>query len=606
MGMLLAGFLLPLAAAGGIHRDYLSLRTSYDYVIAGGGLSGLVVGNRLSENPNTTVLIVEIGEFDDSWDTSIPFFANSARQDLMFTPLSIPIRGLNNRTATVSLGKAVGGGTTVNGMAISRGQKQDYDTWEQLGNPGWGWKEIYQYFKKSSKFNEPKPEIKERYGYVYTTSGFGDGPFPADHFLDPMNDVWTKDLGYPVRPDGGMDGDILGVMWRGSSIDPVNMTRASARRTYYDPAAARPNLDILVGSYVAKVITNGTKAVGVEVRSASNTTSSISIPADQEVILAAGAIQTPRILQLSGIGPPSLLNRFNVTVVKDLPGVGANFQDHPMIQISYRYNKPNPLNRAQLNGPTAFYNASLAAWHANRTGPMTLVNNSVRSILSLANLTSSYASLAATITNLTNPLSILPPIYSSHPELLEGYKAQLSLLQSMVAKDAGILEYTWSGSVGLSTILDKTMSRGFVHISSTNPHPINAPPTFDYNTFAHPFDVEVALLAFKFTRRFMASPSLKPLEPEEVAPGLAVQTDEQIIARMRGDLVRPTNAHPVGTAAMMPEKLGGVVDKDLKVYGIQGLRVVDASILPLVPVAHTQATMYAVAEKAADIIRGWS
>ncbi|KAK0622490.1 GMC oxidoreductase [Immersiella caudata] len=595
--LLLACLLLPLVTAGGIHRDYSSLKSSYDYVVAGGGLSGLVVATRLSEQPNKTVLIVEIGEFDDSWETSIPFLANTARQDLMMSHLSIPIRGLNNRTATVGLGKAVGGGTTVNGMAVSRGQKQDYDAWEQLGSPGWGWNDIYRYFKKSSKFNEPKPEFKEKYGYVYTTQGFGSGPFPStfaefqwpDLFSlkDLMNDVWTKDLGYPVRPDGGMDGDLLGMAWRGSSIDPVNMTRASARRIYYDPAAKRPNLDILVGAYVGKVITRGTKAAGVEVLSASNSTRRISITADQEVILAAGAIHTPQILQLSGIGPPSLLSRFNITVVK----------------TSLAYNKPNPINRSQLNSPTAFYNASLAAWHANRTGPMTLVNNNIRNILSLANLTSSHASLAATITNLTNPLSILPAIYSSHSELVEGYKAQLSVLQSTIANDAGILEYTWSGSVGLSTVLDKTLSRGFVHISSINPHLVDAPPTFDYNTFAHPFDVDVALLAFKFTRRFMESPSLRPLEPEEVAPGLAVQTDEEIMARMRGELIRPSNAHPVGAAAMMSEKLGGVVDKNLEVYGIEGLRVVDASILPLVPMAHTQATMYAVAERAADIIK---
>jgi choline dehydrogenase-like flavoprotein len=147
-GLLLAVLLSPLAAAGGIHRDYTSLKSSYDYIVAGGGPSGLVVGTRLSENPNSTVLIIEMGEFDDTWDTAIPFLANFARQDLMFQQPSVPLRFLNNRTASVGLGKAVGGGTIVNGMAVTRGQKQDFDAWEQLGSPGWGWDEIFKYYKK--------------------------------------------------------------------------------------------------------------------------------------------------------------------------------------------------------------------------------------------------------------------------------------------------------------------------------------------------------------------------------------------------------------------------------------------------------------------------
>ncbi|KAK0639711.1 GMC oxidoreductase [Cercophora newfieldiana] len=608
--VLLAALLWPLAAAGGIHRDYSSLRSSYDYVIAGGGLSGLVVGTRLSESPNTTVLIVEIGDFDDTWETAIPFLATISRSDLMFQQPSTPLRFLDNRIGNLALGKTVGGGTTVNGMAVSRGQKQDHDAWVKLGSPGWDWEEIFKYYKKSSKFTVPSPELVAKYGYKFSTNGFGDGPLPSTFAnfqwpdLFPANDAWIKDMGYPLREDGGTNGDLLGVFWRGTSIDPVNMTRVSARKGYYDPASNRPNLDILVGHYVGKVNTRDSKAVGVDVYPAdSSTTGKISIPANKEVILSAGAVHTPQILQLSGIGPSSLLNRFNVTVVKDLPGVGANFQDHCVIGISYRFDKPNPINRQQMSNGT-FFNAALAEFLANRTGPMTLPNNNVRATLSLANLTFSHATLAASITNLTDPLSILPPIYTSHPQLLEGYKAQLSVLQDMISNGAAMFEFTWGSAAGLSNALDKPMSRGAVYISSTNPHPVDGRVNLDFGAFAHPFDVQAALLAFKFTRRYMTSESLKRLEPVEVVPGLAVQRDEDVIARMRAELVRPTNAHPVGTAAMMPEKLGGVVDAKLRVYGIEGLRVVDASVFPLIPMAHTQAPMYAVAEKAADIIRG--
>jgi len=162
------------------------------------------------------------------------------------------------------------------------------------------------------------------------------------------HDAWTKDLGYAIREDGATNGEILGVSWRGSSIDPVNMTRASARKIYYDPAARRPNLDILVGNYVGKVITRGTKVVGVDVYSAQSSINQTSISANKEVILAAGAIHTPQILQLSGIGPPSLLQRFNITVVKNLPGVGANFHDHSVIKIEYKCKSPPHSKRPSL------------------------------------------------------------------------------------------------------------------------------------------------------------------------------------------------------------------------------------------------------------------
>ncbi|KAK5659511.1 hypothetical protein OQA88_713 [Cercophora sp. LCS_1] len=614
---LLSTAVFPAVDAGGIHRSHSTLKASYDYIVAGGGLSGLVVANRLSESPNTTVLIVEYGDFDDTWNTAMPYYANGAQDaSLLFAYSSVPQRFLNNRVSSLGLGATVGGGSTVNGMACTRGQKQDYDAWADLGNPGWGWDGLLPYFQKagcrhlptlSSTLNIPSDEVVAKYNYTWSTDSYGKGPFQTSYppFQWPdvymFRDGWIKDLGLQARNDGGTNGEIVGVSWRPLSADPRNGTRSSARKAYYDPAANRTNLDILVNNYVAKVnFDNNKKAASVNI--IARTGAPITISINKEVVLAAGAIHTPQILQLSGVGSAGLLNRFNITVVKNLPGVGANFQDHPTAPISARYDKPLPVSRQSLANNATFFDASMAEWHANRTGAMTVAHTNVRVILPLQNVTTDPASAIALIDPGANLTSILPSFYATEPTLLAGYKAQLTLLRDMIAGGAGVLEFTWSLGGG-GSVIDKPLSRGSVQVSSTDPNPARG-PLIDFGSMAHPFDMKQAVLAIKMMRRLYATPSVRALEPVELLPGPAVATDEQIESSLRASVIRSSNAHPVGTAAMMPENLGGVVDSELRVYGVKGVRVVDASLLPLVPVAHTQVTMYAVAEKAADIIRG--
>jgi choline dehydrogenase-like flavoprotein len=243
---------------------------------------------------------------------------------------------------------------------------------------------------------------------------------------------------------------------------------------------------------------------------------------------------------------------------------------------------------------------------ANRTGPLTMSHSNTRTVASLHNLTADAPSLIHALITSLDSSTYLPAHYRGKPTLLAGYAAQLATqTKALVAGTNPLTEFGWSGgSPGMGLVLQKPLSRGTVLINSTDPHPGLAPPLVDFNALAHPFDARVLVLAFRLLRRVLLTTSaMAPLGVEEIIPGAAVETDEQIEEVLRSTLVSPHNAHPCGTAGMAPRELGGVVDEQLRVYGVEGLRVVDASILPVNVGANLQATMYAVAEKAADIIK---
>ncbi|KAG8168503.1 hypothetical protein KVR01_001252 [Diaporthe batatas] len=600
-----------------ILRDPSTVHRTYDYIVAGGGLTGLVVANRLTEDPETSVLVVEYGDFDDRWDVAIPFNARFLHTEDLFDIPSVPQKGLGNRSFSVWLGKTVGGGSTVNGMALSRGARADYDAWEALGNPGWGWDTMFKYFKKSSTLTYPSPELVEKYGYVVSTEGYGQGPmqagFPKWQFpaLDNYIDAWTKDIGVEYRTDGDTNGENIGMAWKPIDIDPVNITRSSARKTYYDPASGRANLDILVGSYVATLVTNpGALPVvtGVNVaRVDSNSTEHIFLKSAKEVILAAGTVHTTQILQLSGIGPRALLEPLCIEIVADLPGVGANFQDHPTNDgYSFKFLNEPSLN-PNLYDDASFFNASWDEYMANRTGPLTWAFGNNRVVLSLDNLTSDYQALIDDILHDNETSRYLDDWYKQHPVLEAGYKLQHQIMARVISEQHGsVMESVFGGAASSAFAVVKPLSRGTVLINSTNPDPILGAPQVNYQALTHPFDMKIAIEGLKVVRKLLSTPSMASLQPVEIVPGANVTTDAQIEDAIRTTLYRPANAHPCCTAAMLPLELGGVVDPQLRVYGVQGLRIVDASILPLIPSAHTQETMYAVGEKAADVIKGFN
>ncbi|KAK3314159.1 GMC oxidoreductase, partial [Apodospora peruviana] len=610
-------------------RNVNSVQHSYDYIIAGGGLSGLVVANRLTEDAKTTVLVVEYGDFDDTWNTAMPYYANFLpAPSVALEPLCVPQANLGNREFPVRTGATVGGGSTVNGMAVVRGEVDDYNLWAELGNDGWGWEDLLPYFEKSSMLNAPEPSIQQKYNYTFSQEGFGHGPFQASFPSWQWPDAYTitsaitKDLNLPFRKEGGTAGHNTGIVWKPLGIDGKNMTRCSARKAYYDPASQRPNLDILVTSFVSKVNFNHTDELttvtGVEIVDRENSSAKVNITAAKEVILAAGAIHTPQILQLSGIGPASLLQSLEVPVIQDLPGVGANLQDRPRNTWKFTFKTPDPISFPLLlsNTSSPTFQSYLSEYMTNRTGPLTTAHGNNLLTVSLSNLTSSPESISSTLYS-QNSDDFAPPFYfstlsdpsdpASSSPLLEGLRVQTFLTNRLIASSvSGLFEISYGSGdsrMGLTNL--KSLSRGTVHINSTDPHPGNSPPLVDYNSFSHPFDITLAVLGFKMARKILATPTLtKKLQPVELVPGLAgVQTDKEIEKALRELVLEPSSANQCGTAAMLPQGLGGVVDNELKVYGVNRLRIVDASVLPVGPAGHLQATMYAVAEKAADIIK---
>ncbi|KAI8206508.1 hypothetical protein K4K52_003109 [Colletotrichum sp. SAR 10_76] len=486
--------------------DLNAVAEEYDYIVIGGGTSGLVVANRLSENPAKTVLVVEYGDFPNTINVTVPYFTTYDQSARLYNVTSVPQVHLGNRTSRLRIGATVGGGSSVNGMAWDRGSVADYDAWEALGNPGWGWNNMLKYFRKSSTFAPPSQEYVDKYGYDWNRDAYGNGPIQ---------------VGFP---------------------------------SWQWPAAA------------------------------------------------AGAVNTPRILQLSGIGPSKLLKGLGINITVDSPGVGANFQDHPSVFMVYDFANDTSVNPTLMNNAT-FYNQSWAEYLANKTGPHSHAWGNKVVFTSLRDLDSSNYQNIADALSQQEPLQHLPQVYVENPALVKGFEKQRDALKKQFLNPkAGVVEITFGGAESVPVALQKPLSRGTIAINTTNPDPSIA-PLVDFNTISNPIDSLILIRAVAKARAFMSSPSVKSLAAVEMMPGPGAASDAQIEAIMRQSWVSSSFDHPAGTAAMMPKEWGGVVDSKLRVYGVKGLWVVDTSVMPILPAAHTQATVYAIAEYAADIIK---
>ncbi|TVY20823.1 Dehydrogenase xptC [Lachnellula arida] len=548
-----------------------AINSSYDYIIVGGGTSGLTVANRLTEDPKVNVLVLEAGLMDQGEtyfsEPSLAGGAVGTKYDWNVTGVANP--QLNNRSVTLPLGKVVGGSSMLNRMVFDRGSKADYDMWRDLGNPGWGFDDLLPYFIKDL-FTQAS---HDGFGLLLRTSVM-------------RSPVWasrSRMMGANIS-----SGSAYGFFWGPTSLDPSKETRSSARSGPYEVAKNRTNFHLLSSQQVTKLILDSSgpeiKIEGVEFKSSSSAPVQ-TVTANKEVILAAGSIHTAALLQLSGIGDAAVLSKLDQTVALDLPGVGNNFHDHQYVVLAYTAANLS-LSTANLTTNATFAAEAQAEYENDATGPLTTTGTSAMAFLPL----SSYAKNSSSA--ILSAISAAPANVSlstaAPPSVVQGHMAQRSLYSKfLAAQDAASMEYIWSDP-SLLIALVKPLSRGSVTITTLDPF---VQPAVDWRALSDPADLQMLNAGIEFGRALYGTSALKVLEATEAMPGLATSAESYV----RDTLA--TIYHPAGTCSMLPKDLGGVVDVDLKVYGVSNLRIVDASIMPVLPATHTSSTVYAVAEK---------
>ncbi|RMY02061.1 hypothetical protein D0868_08161 [Hortaea werneckii] len=592
-----------------VHHHPSKLHPEYDYVIIGGGTSGLTVANRLTED-------------NKEGGTTVPGLP--VPDKYVRTVESVPQVGLNGRTSRFQTGAVVGGGTVVNGRSI-------FPMSLELGNPGWGWKDLLPYFQKvgpnhafvltsladmvfpqSETFTPPSFHIANEYADIISpdlaphgTDGPVGSSFPNFQWPIAKNFFrgWNA-IGLLTQPQPNA-GDANGAIYGPLSLNAKNQSRSSASNAYYRPIASRrSNLHLIVGHAASRINFDRFTARSVDFISSNMTTNSSKNPvsnvrACREIILAAGAPYSPQILQLSGIGPKKLLEGIGIETIVDLSGVGNNFQDQPTMFMQYTYsNYPYPSPEWLFTNET-WTKEQLSLYYHNRTGPMTVpyFSGTLVAYLPLQNMTNEYDQILQSASDV-NTSSLLP--VNTDPAVLAGYHAQTQILLGRYRSiHTTVQEVAFGGSGTVPVALLKPFSRGSIQINTTDP---SKRPLVDFGTFSHPTDLEIAVEAIKKTREFMNSAPMQETGATEIVPGANITSDEEIAAAIR-NLARSTWQHPTSSCSMMRRELGGVVDPFLKVYGVERLRVVDASIMPMTIGSHTSSTVYAVAEKAADIIK---
>ena len=527
----------------------------YDYIVVGGGSAGSILGARLSEGGDK-VLLLEAGADKHVLPYDLPFLAAKlfSFKANNWSYESVPQKGMNGRTQFFPRGKLLGGSFIFNGAQYIRGNPSDFDHWQQLGNPGWGYEDVLPYFRKSEDYRAKPSRYHGTEGRL---------PVTKPRVVNPLTEVYLKacaEAGYPLNQDfNGESQDGFG-LYDFNIVDGRRMTTA---RAFLRPAMQRQNLNVLTQTLVRRIILRDGRAVGVEFERAGKVETAL---ARREIVLAAGSFNSPKLLMLSGIGDPDTLSPHGIAVAQALKGVGRNMQDHVNVSVAHEAKEPISFARSLRIQRLAL---EMLNGFALKKGQMT------QSPLEAGGFFSSREGVAA-----PEFQAVFIPWFPA-----EGLRLWMPWADPLAGHS--FVVHVWP---------NRPESRGRMWLASNDP---KAPPVFDPNFLADEGDLALTRHAIRETRRIFAQPAFDRVRGKEMAPGADVRSDAELDHYIRSH--SGIGHHTCGTAKMGQDDMA-VVDAQLRVHGVRGLRVADASIMPTMVSGNTNAATIMIAEKAADLM----